>query len=165
MGRLHFRFVWNKGTSFKIYFPRIDEVEKEDEKKFKDKKSLTGSETILIVEDEEMVRDLIYERLKKFGYDLIEAENGKKALQVCKKNNDKLIHLLITDVIMPDMGGSELAKKLEKLKPNMKILYISGYTDNAIVHHGVLDAGVAFLQKPFSPQALARKVREVLDSD
>ncbi|KKK88068.1 hypothetical protein LCGC14_2746900, partial [marine sediment metagenome] len=92
-------------------------------------------------------------------------ENGKKALQVCKKNNDKLIHLLITDVIMPDMGGSELAKKLEKLKPNMKILYISGYTDNAIVHHGVLDEGVPFLQKPFSPQALARKVREVFDSE
>ncbi|KKL63326.1 hypothetical protein LCGC14_2176220 [marine sediment metagenome] len=163
-------YVWvyselNKGTSFKIYFPRVDEVEKEDEKKFKDKKSLTGSETILIVEDEEMVRDLIYESLKICGYDVIEAENGKKALQVCIKDSEKPIHLLITDVIMPDMGGSELAKKLEKLKPKMKVLYISGYTDNAIVHHGVLDKGVAFLQKPFSPYALARKVREILDTE
>ena len=163
-------YVWvyselNKGTSFKIYFPRIDEVEKEDEKKFKDKKSLKGSETILIVEDEEMVRDLIYESLKIFGYDLIEAENGKKALQVCKKDSEKPIHLLITDVIMPDMGGSELAKKLEKLEPDMKVLYMSGYTDNAIVHHGVLDEGVAFLQKPFSPKVLAQKVREILDTE
>ncbi len=163
-------YVWvyselNKGTSFKIYLPRIDEVEKDKGNIPEESKSLTGSETILIVEDEEMVRDLIFESLKKFGYDLIEAENGKKALQVCKKDNEKPIQLLITDVIMPDMGGSELAKKLEKLKPKMKVLYISGYTDNAIVHHGVLDEGVAFLQKPFSPQALARKVREILDTE
>ncbi len=112
-----------------------------------------------------MVRDLIYESLKKFGYDLIEAENGKKALQVCKKDSEKPIHLLITDVIMPNMGGSELAKKLKKMKPNMKVLYISGYTDIAIVHHGVLDEGVPFLQKPFSPQVLARQVREILDTE
>ena len=112
-----------------------------------------------------MVRDLIYESLKIFGYDVIEAENGKKALQVCIKDSEKPIHLLITDVIMPDMGGSELAKKLEKLKPDIKVLYMSGYTDNAIVHHGVLDEGVLFLQKPFSPQALARKVREILDTE
>ena len=161
-------YVWvyselNKGTSFKIYFPRVDEVEKEGDKIPEDKKSLKGSETILIVEDEEVVRDLIFESLKKFGYNVIEAENGKKALQVCKKNNDKSIHILITDVIMPGMGGRELAKKLEKLKPKMKVIYISGYTVNAIVHHMVLDEGVAFLQKPFSPQALAQKVREVLD--
>ncbi len=155
----------NKGTSFKVYFPRVDEVEKEDENIFKESKSLTGSETILIVEDEEMVRNLIYESLKIFGYDLIEAGNGKKALQVCKTDSEKQIQLLITDVIMPDMGGSELAKKLEKLKPNMKVLYISGYTDNAIVHHGVLDAGVAFLQKPFSPKVLAQKVREILNTE
>ena len=162
-------YVWvyselNKGTSFKIYFPRIDEVEK-DKKNIPEKgKSLTGSETILIVEDEEIVRELIYESLNKFGYDLIEAENGKKALQCCKTDSEKPIQLLITDVIMPDIGGSELAKKLEKLKPDMKVLFISGYTDDAIVHHGVLDEGVAFLQKPFSPQTLVKKVREILDS-
>ncbi len=152
----------NKGTSVKIYFPRVDEVEKEDKKIPEDKKSLKGSETILIVEDEEMVRDLIFESLKIFGYDLIEAENGKKALQVCKKDSEKPIQLLITDVIMPDMGGSELSKKLKKLKPKMKILFISAYTDNTIVQHGILEKGVAFLQKPFSPLALARKVREIL---
>ncbi len=163
-------YIWvyselNKGTSVKIYFPRIDEVEKDKGNIPEESKFLKGSETILIAEDEEVVRDLIFESLNKFGYNVIEAENGKKALQVCKKDSEKPIQLLITDVIMPDMGGSELAKKLEKLKPKMKVLYISGYTDNTIVHHGVLDEGVAFLQKPFSSQGLAQKVREVLDTE
>ena len=112
-----------------------------------------------------MVRNLIFESLRIFGYDLITAENGEKALNVYKMNNEKPIHLLITDIIMPDMGGWELAKKLEKLKPDMKVLYISGYTDDAKVHHRVLDEGVVFLQKPFSPQTLAKKVREILDAD
>jgi PAS domain S-box-containing protein len=152
----------NKGTEFNIYFPRVEEVDEGGGMQREKKGILKGSETILIVEDEEMVRNLIFESLRIFGYDLIEAENGEKALNVYNKNNERPIHLLITDVIMPDMGGWELAKKLEKLKPDMKVLYISGYTDEAMVHHRVLDEGVAFLQKPFSPQILAKKVREIL---
>ena len=161
-------YVWvyseqKRGTTFKVYFQQVDaEVDENRGKVSEEIKSLKGSETILLVEDEEVVRDLIFESLKAFGYDVLKAENGKNALQVFKKNTDKLIHLLITDVVMPDMSGRKLAEKLENKSPSLKVLYISGYTDNAIVHHGILEEKVAFLQKPFSPIQLAKKVREVL---
>ena len=123
---------------------------------------LEGSGTLL-VEDEEMVRDLIFKSLENFGYSVKKAENGKKAINYCKKNNELPIHLLITDVIMPDMSGKELVERLAGDRLGMQVLYISGYTDDAMVKHGVLEEGVNFLQKPFTPQVLAKKVRYVLD--
>ena len=153
----------NKGTEFTIYFPSVEENEGNEEAGEAGKK-LRGSETILIVEDEEMVRNLIFESLGMFGYNLIEAENGLEALNICKMYDKKTIHLLITDMVMPDMGGWELAKKFQKLKPGVKVLYISGYMDEARASQIVKDDGVAFLQKPFAPQTLAEKVREILDS-
>ena len=118
-------------------------------------------ETILLVEDDEMVRQITREVLELHGYRVLEAANGKDALEVCKKY-DSPIDLVMTDVIMPQMGGRELAEKLAPLRPEAKVLYMSGYTDDAIVHHGVLDESRYFLEKPFDPNALLKKVREVL---
>ena len=120
------------------------------------------AETILLVEDDEMVRQITREVLELQGYRVLEAVNGKDALDVCK-NYESPIDLVMTDVIMPQMGGRELAEKLEPLLPDAKVLYMSGYTDDAIVHHGVLDESMYFLEKPFDPNALVKKVREVLD--
>ena len=152
-----------KGTVFRVYFPRVDKVEKDTEDVFGESKSLKGNETILLVEDEEMVRNLIYESLENFGYNVKKAENGNKAINYCKKNIEMPIHLLITDVIMPDMSGKELVERLDGEHLGLPVLYISGYTGDAIGKHGVLEEGVNFLQKPFTPQVLAKKVREVLD--
>jgi CheY-like chemotaxis protein len=117
----------------------------------------------LLVEDEGIVRELIRTLLQSNGYTVLEASNGGEALLVCQQHPGP-IHLLITDVVMPHMGGPELAERLALLRPGLKALYISGYTDQAIVHHGVLEPGLAFLQKPFTPAALRRKVREILDA-
>ena len=120
-----------------------------------------GNETILLVEDDDVVRKLVREVLDNEGYRLLEAANGVAALSICAQYEDP-IHLLLTDVIMPEMSGRALADRLVPQRPQMKILYMSGYTDDVIVHHGVLDEGTAFIQKPFAPDVLARKVREVL---
>jgi len=123
-----------------------------------------GRETILLVEDEFIVRNLISNILKHYGYTVIESENGEKALEVRAQCSEQPVDMLITDVVMPGISGRVLADRLQSVYPEMKVLYISGYTDDAIVRHGVLDHGIPFLQKPFAPKDLAKKVREILDN-
>jgi CheY-like chemotaxis protein len=119
-------------------------------------------ETILLVEDAQRVRAVVKEILEMSGYVVLEARHGADALEVSGRHGGT-IHLLVTDVVMPQMSGRELAQRLATLRPQLKVLYMSGYTDDAIVRHGVLASGIAFLSKPFTPDALALKVREVLD--
>jgi CheY-like chemotaxis protein len=121
-----------------------------------------NSETILLVEDDEPVRKFAHEVLESYGYRLLAAANGLAALLICERYEEP-IHLLLTDVVMPGIGGPDVANRLAQLRPEMKVLFMSGYTDDVIVHHGVLDEGTHFLQKPFTPEDLLRKVREVLD--
>jgi len=153
------------GTTFKIYLPTIEEDTESLRPTALSTKSLQGSETILLVEDEETVRKLACTVLQKYGYTVLEAPNGEEALRIVQGQNGNPIHLMVTDVVMPGMSGRQLAERLVSLWPKLKVLYMSGYTDNAIVHHGVLDPGIAYIQKPFAPDALASKVREILDGE
>jgi two-component system cell cycle sensor histidine kinase/response regulator CckA len=153
-----------KGTTFKIYLQRVDEPLEELREKMVGEELPRGKETVLVVEDEEKVRKLIVEILERQGYRVLEASDGDEALLIHEKH-DGPIHLILVDVVMPGMSGSELAKRLASLRPDTKILYMSGYTDNAIVHHGVLAQGVNYIQKPFTMEGLTRKVRQVLDKD
>jgi two-component system, cell cycle sensor histidine kinase and response regulator CckA len=161
-------FIWvysepGKGTTFKIYFPQAEgEIAKVTEET-KSEPGLRGFETVLVAEDEASVRTLTCRILRERGYTILVASNGKEALDIAQKYSGE-IHLALTDVVMPEMGGKELVSKLASIRPGIKALYASGYTDNAIVHHGVLDSDVAFLQKPFTVESLARKVREVIDA-
>jgi PAS domain S-box-containing protein len=150
-----------KGSTFKIYLPRVDEPLEERREKVLGDELLRGSETILLVEDEEEVRKLAARVLERQGYKILAARDGEEAL-VLSKHHQGPIHLMLTDVVMPGMNGHEVAKRLESFHPKMKVLYMSGYTDNAIVLHGVLVKGVNYIQKPFTVDALTKKVREVL---
>ncbi len=151
-----------QGTTFKVYLPRLDEISPLLEPPATPVSVGGGVETILLVEDESMVRALARQVLELSGYTVLEAEHGQAALLVAQQHQP--IHLLLTDLIMPGgLTGRELAERLESTHPEMKVLYMSGYTDDAIVHYGVLTSEVDFLQKPFSPQALNAKVRQVLD--
>jgi PAS domain S-box-containing protein len=152
------------GTTFKIYLPRIEEDTESLRPSVVSTKPLQGSETILLVEDEEMVRKLACTVLQKYGYTVLEAPNGEEALRMVQGENHNPIHLMVTDVVMPGMSGRQLADRLVSLRPEMRVLYMSGYIDNAIAHHGVLDPGIAYIQKPFARDDLASKVREVLDA-
>jgi CheY-like chemotaxis protein len=152
----------SQGTTFKIYFPRVDEPLDEVGKKGVEGELPRGNETILLVEDEEEVRKLAAQVLRKQGYKVLEASHGNDALLVCKQHEGP-IQLMVTDVVMPGMSGCELAENLLSLYPEMKALYMSGYTDNTIAHHGILEPGLHYIQKPFSVEGLAIKVREVLD--
>jgi|SRR5579871_2441263 len=152
-----------RGSTFKIYLPRVNETERAAPLQEETSAHAPGAETILVVEDEPALRTLAATALQKRGYTVLEAAHGAQALQMAK-DYPETIHLLVTDVIMPQMGGKELVTQLQSLRPDLKILYTSGYTDDAIVQHGMLEAGVAFLQKPFTPSQLIRKVREVMDT-
>ncbi|MCB0155653.1 MAG: response regulator, partial [Anaerolineae bacterium] len=123
--------------------------------------SVEGSETVLVVEDEEMVRKLVCETLEAHGYYVLEATSPAHCLQLAVDTKDT-IHLLLTDVIMPDLNGRELYQKFAEIHPESHVLFMSGYTDNVIVHHHILDEGVNFLQKPFSVNGLMQKVRKAL---
>ena len=151
------------GTAFKIYLPRTEEEMPSSSHIRLEAAIPSGSETILLVEDDAEVRNLVRRVLQAQGYTLLEAEEGQEALRLAA-NHIGPIHLLLTDVIMPGMNGKLLAENLVQSRPDLKILFMSGYTDNAIVHHGVLDSGINLLQKPFGPVALAQKVRDVLDN-
>ena len=157
-----------KGTTFKIYWPLSREKKENSEiKSYQTKNFTRGNETILLAEDNDDLRIFIKEALKEMGYTVYEASNGKKAMELTKfviiKNKIK-IDLLITDIVMPELGGRELAEKLNSKFPEIKVLFTSGYTDNHIVKNGELERGVNFIQKPFTVNGLSRKLREILDS-
>jgi CheY-like chemotaxis protein len=152
------------GTSFKIYFPRVyDSIENTALESTKED-LLRGSETILVVEDETMIREIIGITLVDRGFTVLAAQNGDEALRISEEHPGP-IHLLLCDVILPGASGREVARMLAARRSDIRVIYMSGYTSNAIVHHGVLEKGVAFLQKPFSPGALLEKVRKVLGMD
>lgn len=151
-----------QGTTFKIYLPRVDEKAVEI-LKATETLDTTGTETILLVEDQEIVRKLAVRALRAKGYNVIEAEDGKQAL-IKYNEQEGRIDLLLTDVVMPLISGKQLYEHLLKITPDLKSLFMSGYTENAIAHHGVLEKGTNFIQKPFRPIDLALKVREVLDN-
>jgi two-component system cell cycle sensor histidine kinase/response regulator CckA len=150
-----------RGTTFKVYLPRVDEGAQEYKRSAETVEDLQGTGTILLAEDEEMVRTLARQVLEMYGYQVLEAADGGAALLICESHKEG-IHLLLTDVVMPEMSGPELADRLAQLRPETKVLFMSGYTDDTIVHQGVLDEGTPFIQKPFAPDDLARKVKEML---
>jgi CheY-like chemotaxis protein len=157
-----------RGTTFKIYFPRAEDAAPAPETTEPTaevglSKMPCGSELVLLVEDEDTVRRLARSFLENRGYRVLEARHGAEALALCK-NRLKPIDLLLTDIVMPEMGGRELAEHTAALYPNMKVLFMSGYTDDALVREGIKVLGTPFLQKPFTLQELARTVREVLDA-
>ena len=151
-----------RGTTFKVYLPMAESEPRELGEEVVEVAPRGGSENILLVEDEEVVRGLARRILEQAGYSVVEASKGAEALRFCAEHATG-VDLLLTDVVMPEMSGKELADQLRSKCPDLKIVFMSGYTDESIVHHGVLDSSVEFIQKPFTPAALIRKVREVLD--
>jgi CheY-like chemotaxis protein len=162
-------FVWvyselGKGTTFKVYLPRINTpLAEQCERRLVAAPSRGGSETLLLVEDEEAVRRLARTLFERNGYRVLEAPNPTVAETLCTDEPAR-IDLMVTDVVMPGMSGPELFRRLQALRPSMKVLYMSGYAAEAIVHRGVLDPGVAFIQKPFTLAGLMEKLREVLNA-
>jgi PAS domain S-box-containing protein len=159
-------YIWaygepGKGSTFKVYLPRVMEEMEAREEAVKPREPPRGTETVLVVEDEEVVRTVVARILRAAGYHVLTASNGGEALLICEGHQEE-IHLLITDVVMPRMSGSQLAERLQRLRPGLPVLYMSGYTDNSMVHHGVLDLGPSFIGKPFSGDDLKRKVRQAL---
>ncbi len=149
-----------RGTTFRIYLPRTDA----DVAAASTKVDVAprGTETVLLVEDDANIRELARELLEISGYIVLESVDVQDAVRIAESHQGD-IHLLITDVVMPEMGGHVLANAVARCRPNIKVLYMSGYTDEAVIRHGVINPGTAFLQKPFTPGTLTRKVREVLN--
>lgn len=150
------------GSTFKVYLPRVDEPIETSGPATPARALPRGTETILVVEDEDDVRGVVETMLRRQGYEVLVARGGAEATQLFEMHREQ-IALLLTDVVMPGQSGRDLAGKLREIVPDLKVLFVSGYTDNAIVHHGVLEPGMAFLQKPFAHEELAAKVRQVLD--
>jgi PAS domain S-box-containing protein len=161
-GWIYVDSVVGQGTVFRVFFPRV--ISSPDPESLPDAARVHhhGTETILVVEDARALRDLARLALERSGYTVLEAESGEAAVRIVEED-DRPIHLLLTDVVMPGLGGRPAAEKIQALRPSMKIIYMSGYTDDMVVRHGVVESGVAFLQKPFSTVELARLVRAVLD--
>jgi CheY-like chemotaxis protein len=151
-----------RGTTFRVYFPAT--AEKQSTGELHDSRSLmpSGTETILLAEDDDAVRALIARLLETSGYAVLEARSGEGAVEVASRYNGP-IHLLVTDVVMTGLGGRETADRVVALHPETRVLFLSGYTDDSILRHGVRQAEAAFLQKPFTPSALALRIREVLE--
>jgi CheY-like chemotaxis protein len=159
-------FIWvyselDQGATFKIYFPMLDRPADEFIERPQPATIPAGTETILLAEDSAAVRVAVRQILERFGYTVIEATNGKVALSAAELHDH--IDLLLTDVVMPEMSGRQLAEQFSAVRPGAKILFMSGYTDDAIIRHGVLRPGTAYIQKPFSAELLGRKIRETLD--
>jgi DNA-binding response OmpR family regulator len=159
-------YIWvysepGQGSTFKVYLPRVDEVHEAPSAAQAAPRAQRGTETILIVEDEEAVRELIQTVLTEKGYDVIPSLDPQHAEQIAARFAGE-IHLLLTDMVMPGMSGRELAERISAKRRETRVLFMSGYTDNVITTGGMLEEGLAFLQKPFSPAALVQKVREVL---
>jgi two-component system cell cycle sensor histidine kinase/response regulator CckA len=152
-----------QGAQFKVYLPLVQEAIETPEYRLLDVVNDSGSETILLAEDSEPLRELICTILRNQGYTVLDARDGAEALRIANRQSDP-IHLLIADVIMPGMGGHELSENLRSLRRDLKVLYVSGYTDDTIFRHGMSDASVTILPKPFTPRELSRKVRAVLDA-
>jgi CheY-like chemotaxis protein len=150
------------GSSFRIWLPRVVEDAEAPASAPTRAEPSTGTETILLVEDEAVVRQLVAEILETSGYSVLQAADGPSALELLRRHTGAL-ELLVTDVVMPGMSGPEVAHAVTSMRPGTQVLYTSGYTDQAIGHHGVLEPDVAFLQKPFSADDLTRKVRALLD--
>ena len=160
-------FIWvysepGHGTSFKIYLPQVDATA-EVAAAATGARAPGGTETVLLVEDAAAVRAVTKQVLERHGYAVLEAPDGEAAVRLAQRHRGP-IHLLLTDVVMPRVSGRELAEQLARVRPDTRVLYASGYTDDSVVRHGILESGTAYLQKPFSPESLARKVREVLDA-
>ncbi len=150
-----------RGATFKLYFPRVSGAAEVRSSERLAQESLRGSGTILLVEDDSQVRALARNILRRNGYTVLEASNGGEALLICEQHSAR-IDLLLTDVVLPLMSGRQIVERLMPLRPEMKVIFMSGYTDDAVLQHGILDSGVEFLQKPITPASLTRKVREVL---
>jgi two-component system, cell cycle sensor histidine kinase and response regulator CckA len=151
------------GTTFKIYLPRVQSLSSEVRITKPAEHSPRGCETLLLVEDEASVRQASRQFLTRSGYNVLEATDGEDAIRASREHRGP-IHLMITDVVMPRMGGPRLAERLAEERPDMKVLFVSGYAENTVLQHGKIDVTTRFLQKPFSLKALARKAREVLEA-
>jgi len=163
-GCIGVRSVQGKGTTFDIYLPHVDEAAVEAGPEVEQRSSSTrGSETVLLVEDEADVRELAREILEMAGYTVLEAPTGADALRLCFQHRDEIC-LLLTDVVMPQMSGPDLARQVEEIRPGIKVVYMSGYTDDALGHHGVLDPDVILIPKPFTPEWLMHHLRLALDA-
>jgi two-component system cell cycle sensor histidine kinase/response regulator CckA len=162
-GHIEVDSVPGRGTQFSIYLPQVEKAVFSERTSPPPAQLLEGQETVLLVEDEEEVRTAVFESLQMRGYTVLKARHGREALMLCRRHPGPL-HLLLTDVVMPQMTGPELAQRLGLLHPDLKVLYMSGYTSDALMERNVGAPGTAFLQKPFTPDALARAVREVLET-
>jgi CheY-like chemotaxis protein len=161
-GHINVHSELGSGTTFKIYFPQVQSALESPRVRITPTEVAGGNETVLLVEDEPVVRELAVATLREKGYTVVEAVNGEEGLRLARQHDGK-IDLVLTDVVMPVMGGKEMADALRTSHPDTKVLFTSGYTEDALGHHGVLRPGILFLPKPYLTATLARKVREVLD--